>query len=657
MIPPEGGSIRTRYRFFPALVAGAYAVTSLLWILFSDRVVADLFTDDSTYHQVQTYKGLFFISASSLLIFLLLRWMWKDILAAYRTARESERRLQLALASADGGVWAIDLANGEESVDYVSPGLLAPLGFPEGHRLSMAELHSRTHPDDMARIDSSIDFAIASGGRHVHDVRYRVRADDGTYRWFHSRGSLVVEDGGKTRRLIGVSFDITSQMEAEDLVRQLRRYDPVTGLAKPDTLIDEVTAELAKSGGKQAFAVLQVRIRDLEQIVGEAGSPEAERIVQAVAERLRVGAAAGTLAARIAGDTFALATSGRSPGEAVDNVSKAFHQVFLVPIRTEGGEIRLRVAAGGALFPQDGTDAGEVLRKSGHALLAAVAASDTAVHWFTSGLDAEHRQRGERLRDLGMAVEKGEIGVVYQPLVDLKTGRTLGFEALARWLRPIEGTVSPAAFIPLAEEFGHIRSIGEFVLRQACATATRWRGADHRSPFVAVNVSTIQLDDPAFPATVARILAETGLAPARLEIEITESVIIKDPELAIRRLQALRDLGIAIAVDDFGTGYSSLAMLSRLPVTKLKIDRCLVTGFGESRSTSGIVSMIVDLCRHLNLEVTAEGIETDAEAKALAEAGIDLGQGFVFSRPVEAGQAEELLNCKWSTTEARRAIA
>lgn len=657
MKPAESDSIRTRHHFVPALVAGAYAVASLLWILFSDRLAAEIFTDDKAYHQVQTYKGLFFISASSLLILLLLRWAWRDILTAYRTARESERRLQLALASADGGVWAINLANGEETIDYVSAGLLTPLGLPAGHHLSMAELHARTHPDDIARVDSSIDFAIASGGRHVHDARYRVRADDGTYRWFHSRGSLVVEDGGKTRRLIGVSFDITAQMEAEELVRRLLRYDPVTGLAKPATLLDEVAAALAKGAGEQVFAVLQVRIRDLEQFVGAAGSPEEPLIVQAVADRLRAVAGAAMLSARLADDTFALAAPARDTGEAVDLLTRAFRQVFQVPVSSESGDIRLRVAAGGALFPQDGADAAELVRNSAHALLAATAASDTEISWFTTGLDAEHRRRGERLRDLGMAVEKGEIRVVYQPLVDLKDGRTAGFEALARWARPVEGTVPPGEFIPLAEEFGHIKGIGEFVLGHACAAAAKWRGADRPLPFVAVNVSTMQIDDPTFPATVARILAESGLEPSRLEIEITESVIMRDPELAIRRLEALRRLGVMIAIDDFGTGYSSLGMLSRLPVSRLKIDRSLVAGFGESRNTSGIVCMIVDLCRHLGLDVTAEGVETDAEARALADAGIDLGQGYVFSRPVDSEETDRLLACHWRAAGPRRTSA
>jgi len=649
----EGDNIRRRYQFVPALVAAVYAVGSLLWIIYSDRVTAQLFADDRTYQQVQTYKGVFFISVSSLLIFLLLRWAWKDILAAFRTARESERRLQLALASADGGVWAINLANGEETIDYVSPGLLSPLGLPPGHGLSMAELHARTHPEDVVRVDSSIDFAIASGGRHVHDVRYRVRADDGGYRWFHSRGSLVTEDGGRTRRLIGVSFDITAQMEAEELVRQLLRYDPATGLAKPSTLLDDIQTTLAKRDAPRAFGMLQVKIHDLEQLVGEAGSTEEQLIVQTVADRLRNAAGSGVLTARIAGDTFALAAPASDNGDAVDILSRTFDQVFQLAIPTAASEIRLRVAAGGALFPQDGTDAAELLRKSGHALLAASAASDTAISWFTSGLDAEHRKRAERLRDLGMAVEKGEIDVVYQPLVDLRTGTTAGFEALARWSRPAEGAVPPAEFIPLAEEFGHIKGIGEFVLGQACAAAARWRSGEHPLPFVAVNVSTMQLDDPAFPATVARILAETGLEPSRLEIEITESVIMKDPDLAIRRLEALRDLGVSIAVDDFGTGYSSLGMLSRLPVTRLKIDRSFVVGFGENRGTSDIISMIIDLCRHLDLEVTAEGVETDAQMRALAEAGIDLGQGFVFSRPVADVETNRLLGNHWNTSESR----
>ena len=361
--------------------------------------------------------------------------------------------------------------------------------------------------------------------------------------------------------------------------------------------------------------------------------------------------------ARLGGDEFALLLSDVDIAAEAAAIAERIVSAISSPFTIDGRQLVIGASVGIAMAPQDGDTAEILMKNADLALYKAKNEGRSTYHFFESGMDAAIQKRRTIEAGLRLALARGELRLVYQPLVDLRTGATAGFEALARWSRPAEGAVPPAEFIPLAEEFGHIKGIGEFVLGQACAAAARWRSGEHPLPFVAVNVSTMQLDDPAFPATVARILGETGLEPSRLEIEITESVIMRDPDLAIRRLEALRDLGVSIAIDDFGTGYSSLGMLSRLPVTRLKIDRSFVAGFGESRSTSDIVSMIVDLCRHLDLEVTAEGVETDAQMHALAEAGIDLGQGFVFSRPVADGETKRLLDMHWLPSGGSRASA
>jgi EAL domain-containing protein (putative c-di-GMP-specific phosphodiesterase class I) len=309
--------------------------------------------------------------------------------------------------------------------------------------------------------------------------------------------------------------------------------------------------------------------------------------------------------------------------------------------------VKIRFHAGGTLFPHDGGTGSILLRNCRHALAKAKKTADTNIVWFTEGLDTEFRTRNERLRNLGDAVARGEIECHFQPVVDMTTGETVGFEALARWRLKGGGFVPPDQFVPLAEEAGLISELGEEILRQACRAGVGWGARFDVPPFVAVNVSPVQLADPAFPATVARVLAETRLAPGRLELEITENAFITDPELTARRLEVLRKLGISIAIDDFGTGYSSLALLTRLPFTRLKVDRSFIRDYGENRENTIIVNMIIALCRHLDLSVTVEGVERPETAGILASKGIMFAQGYLFSKPVPAAEVERLIGRKW----------
>ena len=650
----EDGLLTRSERLFecvPLIVAGTYTAISFLWIATSDAGLSALVDGNgASYEELQTLKGWLFVAVSGALIYFVLGRAWKGIFAAWASSIENESRLKVALSCAGGGVWEIDLAGDRPELGYVSPEILQRLGLPEDYRLTLEEMQERRHPDDAAETGRRLALALASRGEIPYDCRYRIRAKDGLYHWIHVRGNVVGAATGLSPRMIGVALDIDAHVKAEAAVQQLRRYDPFTGLSKQSKFLSDIDGILPGEAAQDVVGVLQVRLLDVDNLVEDAETLEDAKLVRVVGDRLR--ALDNVFVSRIAPDVFAVANATPSTSRVAQQVLRNALKNLLRPIPRAGSSLRLRVQAGGAVGPEGGATAHSLLRNSGHALQGAQKTSEVAVRWFNEELSQEFRTRSDRMSGLERAVAEGEIECRYQPLVNLETGRTAGFEALARWRRKEEGLVPPESFISLAEEVGKICEIGEEVLRQACSAAAAW---PHPHPFVAVNVSPLQLEDPAFPAIVARVLAETGLSPRRLELEITENALAKDPVAAAERVFALRDLGVDIAIDDFGTGYSSLALLGRMPFTRLKIDRSFVSGDGDLRENAIIVDAIIDLAQNLGMSITAEGIETPGQAALLAVKGADLGQGFHFSKPVTASEAVGLVGENWqAATSATR---
>lgn len=337
----------------------------------------------------------------------------------------------------------------------------------------MDELLRRRHPDDVERVDQTFEDFIKSGGTRSYDDRYRVRANDGSFRWVHSRGNIVSDKDGIARRMVGVSLDITGQMETEERVRQLLRYDPLTGLAKPQKFLSDIDDALAKMSPGGMLGIVQVKLLDLDKLIGDSETLEDATIIRIVGDRLQALAEAGFIACRVSTDIFAVATPAMKTPEAVQNSTRQILSVFSKPLQVDDRCVRLRFQMGGALSRQDGDNAHILLRNSGHALGKADRTTDAGIRWFTEGLDTESRKRNDRLRDLASAVPNGEIECYFQPIVDLATGQTAGFEALARWHRRDEGLVPPDQFIGAAEEFGLISEIGEEVLKQACHAAAQ----------------------------------------------------------------------------------------------------------------------------------------------------------------------------------------
>jgi diguanylate cyclase (GGDEF)-like protein len=360
------------------------------------------------------------------------------------------------------------------------------------------------------------------------------------------------------------------------------------------------------------------------------GHPIGDALLQMVARRLNARVRETDIVARLGGDEFAVVQLPiDKPSEAVDFAERLI-AMFDEPLEVNGHQVVIGTSIGIAFAPQDGLDADELLKNADLALNRAKFDGRGVYRLFHTAMDADMRARRLLELDLRQALRGDQFEVYYQPLVDLRTQAVSGFEALLRWNHPERGMVSPGQFIPLAEEIGVIVPIGEWVLRQACAAAASWEGRQS----VSVNLSPVQFKGHNVVASVAAALHEARLDPGRLELEITETVVLQDTEATLATLHELRNLGVSIAMDDFGTGYSSLSYLRRFPFDRIKIDQSFVREIGKQRDCGAIIRAVIALSHEFGMATTAEGVETREQLCALAQAGCSDIQGYLFSRPV-----------------------
>jgi predicted signal transduction protein with EAL and GGDEF domain len=343
--------------------------------------------------------------------------------------------------------------------------------------------------------------------------------------------------------------------------------------------------------------------------------------------------------ARLGGDEFAIVqTAIGSPSDVMDLVIRIF-EAIRSPYQCLGHQLVTDASIGIALAPRDGTDLDQLLKNADLAMYGAKADGRRTYRFFEREMDARVRARRSLELDLRQAIVEDQFEIEYQPVVDLKSGAISGCEALLRWRHPTRGRISPAEFIPLAEDIGLIGQLGEWVLAEACAEAARW--PDHVK--LAVNVSPVQFRNHTLALHVAGVLANSGLAAHRLELEITEAVLIRDDEAALAILHQLRAIGVRIALDDFGTGYSSLSYLQRFPFDKIKIDRCFVSDIAEADGSRSIVQAVVNIAASRDMTTTAEGVETESQRDLLGALGCTEMQGFLFSKAVPAADVRRLL--------------
>jgi diguanylate cyclase (GGDEF)-like protein len=423
---------------------------------------------------------------------------------------------------------------------------------------------------------------------------------------------------------------------SEERIRHQALHDPLTGLPNRTLLLDRLNHWLERadrSGGRGAVLFCDL---DRFKLVNDGlGHDVGDQLLLAVAERLEASVRPTDTVARVGGDEFVLFCEDIPSEPAALEVVERLMAGLEEPFCLDDGERHVTVSVGIALATP-GDTAGALLRDADAAMYRAKERGRARFELFDAAMRDRTRAWIETERDLRAAIEGGELYNVYQPVVSA-SGRTIGFEALVRWSHPQRGTISPAEFIPVAEQSGLIVPVGRIVLEQACRDAVSWpreEGSDSLS--VSVNLSPRQVADPTLVGTVAGTLERSGLAPQRLNLEITETVLIENTELALATLEKLKALGTSIVLDDFGTGYSSLGYVKRFPIDVLKIDRSFVDGLGEGGRDSAIVNAVVSMGRALDMQVVAEGVETPEQARRLINMGCQLAQGFLYARPMDA---------------------
>ncbi|MDT5157450.1 MAG: hypothetical protein QOH51_1807 [Acidobacteriota bacterium] len=440
----------------------------------------------------------------------------------------------------------------------------------------------------------------------------------------------------------------------EELVRQrtaelnhLAYHDALTDLPNRTLFEDRLTqALILAERNHQALGVLFLSLDGFNNVHDTLGHAIGGRLLQKVAERLRLGAHQGETVARFEGDEFALLATqiGGTEGENVVEVIFQINESLQLPFIIDDQELFITVSIGISLYPNDGADAATLLKNANAALYRAREQGGNNYQFYTADMNAKAMKRLALENSLRRALERSEFEVYYQPVLDINLRKIVGMEALIRWHHPELGLVQPAEFIPLAEDTGMIVPIGEWVLRTACFQSKSWQEAGFAPLSLAVNLSARQFQQQNLSEVMARILQETGLNPHHLELELTESSIMKNAESAVRTLTGLKAMGVKIAIDDFGTGYSSLGYLKRLPIDTLKIDRSFVCDITTDPDDAAIVMAIITLAHNLKLKVIAEGVGSEEQLGFLHLLRCDEWQGFLHSKPLPAKAFMQLLS-------------
>ncbi|MGD0364096.1 MAG: EAL domain-containing protein [Bryobacteraceae bacterium] len=569
--------------------------------------------------------------------------------AAESALRESEERYALAARGSNEGLWDWDLATGRV---YYSARWKAILGYLDGEIGEDAcEWLSRVHPGDLEKLREVLRTEQGGGDSEAFESEHRIRHRDGTYRWMRCRGAAVQDSAGRAVRMAGSMSDVTAG----------KVFDPLTGLANRVLFMERLEQEFTNYRAQAAapFAVMFLDIDRFKLINDGLGHLAGDQLLVAMAERLVRGVrtsdsgtrpASRDLPARLGGDEFAVLLCDLADPAAALRVAQRILTELREPFGLGDRGIFCTVSIGIAPCGETYGAADEMVRDADTAMYTAKSKGRSRCEVFDETMRTRVVERLQLENDLRRAVENQELSVNYQPKVRLTDRRICGFEALARWHHPQRGWIPPCEFIPVAEETGLIHDLDMWILRQACRQMQRWHTAYPSDPplAISVNLSPSQFAQPHLVEQIAEVLRETGIDPPSLRLEITESVLMDDHEVARDVLTRLKGLGIGLKIDDFGTGYSSLAYLAQLPFDTMKIDRSFTLQLEGGDCNSEIVKSILEMAHTLGMQVVAEGVEQNEQITRLISMGCEFGQGYFFSKPLCAQDAEGLMSAMMS---------
>jgi diguanylate cyclase (GGDEF)-like protein/PAS domain S-box-containing protein len=568
--------------------------------------------------------------------------------------RESEERFRSAFDNATIGMGVVSL---EGRWLQVNRSLCEIVGYGERELLS-SDIQQVTHREDLVAIDEQMQhFAAGSISTHQTEVRFVHKSDKEV--WSHLGVSLVRDGEANPLHLIFQIQDITDRKRAEEQLLHDAFHDALTGLPNRALFMDHVKMAIQRSrrSGNRLFAALFLDLDRFKIINDSLGHMVGDQLLVGIAHRLEACLRPGDTVARLGGDEFTILLEDLDSMDDAIDVALRVQEAVTQPFNIGGHEVFTTASIGIALSNTGYERAEELLRDADTAMYRAKLLGKKRHVVFDKGMHDRAMELLQIETDLRRAIKRKEFFLNYQPIVSLETGKVSSFEALVRWRHPERGLVGPAEFIPVAEETGLIIPLGLWVLNEACRQVREWQKlylADEHVT-ISVNLSSRQFSQADLIEQVSSALRESGLRPGNLKLEITESMVMENIDTAIDMLMQLRGLGVGLSIDDFGTGYSSLSYLHRFPIDTLKIDRSFVTQMTDNTENAEIVRTIVTLARSLDMDVIAEGVETREQLRQLSALGCDYGQGYLFSRPVDASPALELLlNVEFSNLTSAR---
>ena len=548
--------------------------------------------------------------------------------------RESEQLYSNLVELAAIGISQVDV-NGR--FVHVNRRLCEMLGYTRDELLQL-NVRAISHEDDLFETDKGLRL-LQSGEIDSFKVEKRYVRKDGTAIWVHL--TIAARRGVDGRRLHDVSIveDITERREAQSRVEYLATHDEMTGLVNRAVFNEMLDNAMARDKRyRRRFAVLFIDLDRFKIINDSLGHEGGDQLLKEMAARLRANVRKSDVLARFGGDEFVLLAQEVPDRQAAAVVARNLLLLTMRPVRIAGQQVRVTASIGIALFPGDAQDANTLMKHADMAMYRAKEEGKNGFQFYSPLIGAVSEKRLQFETGLREAVGRDEMALHYQAKVDIGSGEIRGVEALLRWSHPEFGDVSPAQFIPMAEESGVIVPLGLWAMKQACAQTVAWIAQGLPALSMAVNLSPRQFLDPQLVDSIRNVLDETGMPPNLLELEITESVMLHDIDTAVRKLLAIRDLGVRLAVDDFGTGYSSLSQLKRFPIDALKIDRSFIRGIPTDKDDMAITEAILALGKTLGVTIVAEGVETVEQQTFLMRHACHEMQGFYFSRPIPPEQ-------------------
>ncbi|MCR4301108.1 MAG: EAL domain-containing protein [Sulfuricaulis sp.] len=475
-------------------------------------------------------------------------------------------------------------------------------------------------------------------------MEFEITGFKGTHRWMETHAVSMPGENDGSPLVLAITRDITARKQTEKRLRQLAHFDSLTDLPNRLQFIERLEAAMLDADRQERLVgVMFLDLDRFKNINDSLGHDKGDALLREVAIRLSGAVRRGDTVARLSGDEFALVLADMGHVDDAIHVAQKILDVFNQPFVVSGHHLFVTASMGITLYPFDDRSAQELLRNADVAMYRAKDSGKNNYQFYVAEMTAKVSERLALENDLRFALERGEFSLVYQPIADFRSGRIIGMEALLRWKHPERGMISPAQFIPLAEETGYIIPIGEWVLRTACAQCRRWQKMGFPSLYVAVNLSSRQFHQKDLPASVYNILQETGFNPGLLDLELTEGLVMQQAEASINTLRELVAMDIRISIDDFGTGYSSLSYLKRFPINVLKIDQSFVRDIPRDEDDAAIASTIITMAHSLGLKVVAEGVETVEQLDFLRGHQCDAMQGYYFSKPLAPKQFEEFL--------------